>query len=450
MDGTAPSAGLGRRSHEQARSHGSRAVALRLFLGHGHPGDHPAIYRSLRSIFQAPSRDRFRTILDQPGYEPYDWLLLRHGMELFGQALTLHRVMWFGGAAIPIGGVAWLGIAPQVRSKGHAAHMLRAAERHLTDQGALFALLRTSVPDYFRRFGWTERQAMPYSEAPARLLLAGLMERFGPVRITRKGLNIRPARRWEVDALARLYAQNLGGSYGLTERSEAYWQWLLRCQAHDQLIVASRGADQFDAERGRDSLLGYAVLRRCQIVEMMTAPAHRDTACQLVARVCKDAIERDVHDLVLHAPEGHPLHKIFRAADGHDGRRSADREASLMIKVLQPAAMLKALEPEFRARLEGAKVSLPVELGLSVGRARYQLVIDENEMHVGQRRMGRNHLDMAPDDFARLLIGQGQWASEAGAPGIRASTPAARRLGRVLLPNAPFWNSTWDELAVFP
>ena len=49
-------------------------------------------------------------------------------------------------------------------------------------------------------------------------------------------------------------------------------------------------------------IAGYAVVRQHQVVELLTDPAFPNAGPQLLARACSDAIERDSHEITLHAP----------------------------------------------------------------------------------------------------------------------------------------------------
>ncbi len=414
-------------------------------IGLGSASDHAAVFHLLRAVFQAPSPEQFRSMLDRPGYEPSDWLLLRRRERLIGQLLLAHRAMWFGAACVPIGVVGWLGVAPPFRRQGCARRLLRAAEKHLAEQGAVLGLLRTRQPGLFRRLGWTPCRPMPRSEAPTRVLLPELTARRRVGRSKRRQLNIRPVRRWEVGGLARVYSENLGGSYGLPERTEAYWHWLIRRQAHDQLIVASDGPEGFDAQRHSTAVLAYAVLHRRRIIEMIAAPGAHDVAYELLARVCEDAIEHDVHNVVAHAPTGHPVHKLFAAVGGSCSSGAAG-EPVPMVKVLRVGALLESIEPELRARARRADLALPVQLGLTIDGDRCQLRLDERRLHIDKHRTGRNYVALDHHGLARGLMGQPRWNAQEKDQDMRPSTAVADRLARLLFPEAPFWSSTWDEL----
>ena len=129
-------------------------------------------------------------------------------------------------------------------------------------------------------------------------------------------IQVRPWRRWEEDAIARVYRQSLPGSYGLLERSRPYWHWLLERRAYDQFYVALDGPDLWDLKESSTRLVGYAAIKGEKIVELVTAPDRRKAAMELLARACGDAIEQDHRRISLHAPAGSPLLEYFRGEAG--------------------------------------------------------------------------------------------------------------------------------------
>ena len=265
-----------------------RRVRLPVFGASG--GDHATIYYFLQSIFQAPSRTEFHASLQDPFYEPDDRLLLWQKRRIAAHVHVTHRTMHFGSVAIPVAGLAGLGVAPEHRNQGLGTHLLCAAENQMSMSGALVGVLRTSIPHFFRRTGWALCGQASYRRADARALLARLLDR-GLLPRPRRRLHIRPWLQWEQAGLARIYHQNVlpaggktglapvseipspacgraaggeggrhgnsfsaatraalfgklgptppgGGStaYGPLERTSSYWHWLLKCRGYDQLM----------------------------------------------------------------------------------------------------------------------------------------------------------------------------------------------------------------------
>ncbi len=284
----------------------------------GRAGDHESICGFLTALFPGPTWAEFKASLADPFYEPRDRLLLKRAGRLVAHVQLTHRVMQFGPNQIPVAGLKWLATAADCRGQGLASYLLAAAQRQAAEDGALVGLLRTSIPHFFRRTGWALCGQPSSSQAATRTVLARLLDeglrrhRHRPHR----RLHIRPWRRWEERALVRIYRQNLPGRYGPLDRTLAYWQWLLRRQAFDQIYVALDGPDLWDLEEVSTAAVGYVVLKGHRVVELMTAPGRPKVAAELLAHACGDAIEHDQHSIVLHAPPDSPFHQVFAPSEG--------------------------------------------------------------------------------------------------------------------------------------
>jgi len=428
-------------------AHGSRSGKRRSRLPaiNGSGGDHTAIYYFLNDVFQGPSRAEFKAAIDDPFYEPQDRLLLKKGGRVTAHAHVTHRVMRFGSLELPVAGLGWLGTLPHCRGMGQAAKLLAAAEGHMLQTGAMLGVLRTDIPHFFRRSGWALCGRHSYSRANARAVLGELLDR-GLCRRRRKRLQIRPWRRWEQDALMRIYRENLDGSHGSLLRTEAYWKWLIRRQAYDQIFVALDGPDLLDLEEITTKIVGYAVTWGEQIVELMAAPRRQKVLAELLARSCRDAIEHDRQDVLLHAPPRSRMHKVLRSAGGVHHHHEADDGEVQMVRLLAPLQLLRRMCGEFHRRAVEAELSLPLELGLAVEGKKYNLKISPSGAKAVSRRVGRDFLRLNVADFTRLLLGQMDWDRALDEGRLQASTPEAGHIGRVLFPPLPLWRPPFDDL----
>ena len=162
--------------------------------------DYSAIHCFLTAVFQRPTREEFRTSLEDPYHEPHDRLLAKCGSRIVGHVHLTRRVMQFGSLDLPVAGLHGLGVLPEFRGGGCGGDLLAAAEARMAADGALVGLLWTRSPHFFRNQGWALCCRHCRAGATARDLLAGL-EGMGLHR--RKGrLNIRHWRRMELGALA--------------------------------------------------------------------------------------------------------------------------------------------------------------------------------------------------------------------------------------------------------
>ncbi len=427
--------------------------------------------------------------MQDPFYEPCDRLLLWQKRRIAAHVHVTHRTMHFGSATIPVAGLAGLGVAPEHRNRGLGTHLLHAAESRMAIGGALVAVLRTSIPHFFRRTGWALCGQASYRRADARALLARLLDR-GLIPRPRRRLHIRPWLQWEQTGVKRIYHQNvlpqekgdaglaatlvaagrklgsigrqpLGGStaYGPLERTSAYWRWLLNRHGYDQLYVALEGPEQLELGEISTRIVGYAVTRGEQIMELMAAPGCPRAAVELLARCCGDAIEHDRHCVLLHAPPSCPLFEIFDEAGGCGPPRAAEHGEVCMMRLLDPLELLRRLCGEFERRAAAAHLSRPLDLGLLREGQKYQLELGREGVAATSQRLGRSYLRLNVADFTRLVLGQLDWDSAmvdgrlecSTAPGPRGRPSAVSRdpavataMGRVA--GHCRWNSgVWVE-----
>ncbi len=417
---------------------------LRLPVVAARGGDHAAIHFFLTAVFQGPSRAEYKASLEDPFYEPHDRLLIKRRGRIVAHTQVTHRVMQFGPLEIPVAGLSWLATLAEYRGKGHGSRLLGAAEMHMAQSGSLVGLMRTSIPRFFRRTGWAVCGRHSYSRADARAVLARLLDRG--LRKPRRRLQIRPWRRWEEAALRRIYNQNLPGTYGALLRTGPYWRWLLQRQAYSQIYVALDGPDLLELEEINTRIVGYAVTRGEQIVELLAAPEMPRASAELVARCCGDAIEHDRHSLVLHTRPGHPWHKVFRKAGGFRHHHESDRGEVYMARLLEPLKLLRLLGGEFHRRAESSGLPRPLELGLLVEGRKYRLNVDRQGCRVVSRRLGHSYLKLNVADFTRLVMGQLDWSRALAERRVQPSDSLAKQAGPALFPSLPLWRPPFDSL----
>ena len=453
---------------------GCRRVRLPVLRAEG--GDHAAIDCFLRSVFHGPPLAEFQASLDDPFYEPRDRLLLRLRRQIVAHVQIAHRTMLFGPARIPAATLAWLGVASEQRGRGFGAHLLREAERQMRADGALLAMIRTSIPGFFSRRGWVICGQSSCRRANAFAVLARLRD-HGLIPRRRHGFHIRPWLQWEEAALARIYAAST--AYGPLERTDAYWQWLLRRHGHDRLYVALEGPELLELREVSTHVVGYAVTRGDHIVELMTAPDRSRVAAELLARCCGDAVENDQHCVALHGPPSCLLFKIFDEANASASPQTSDHgEGTVpifvsakmglsplamgqpplaqkskqahgevcMMRLLDPPELLRRLSGLFDRRAAKARLPRPSDLGLMVEGQKYQLDFREDGVRVDTQHAGRTYLRLNPADFTRLLLGQLDWDAALADGRLECSTTPARLSGRALFPPLPFWRPPWDDL----
>ena len=419
---------------------------LRTTVVPGSGGDHPAIGHFLAAVFPGFSRREFKASLEDPFYEPHDRLLIWRDGEIVGHAQVTHRVMQFGQVQLPVAGLARVATAPEWAGQGLGRMLLEAAEKHMVRTGALVGLLQTRVPRFFHRSGWVACGRHSYSRADVRAVLSQLLDAATP-RPAHRALQIRPWRRWEAEALRRIYEASVENTYGPRQRSDAYWQWLIRRQAYDQIYVALASRRPLEPAETNAKIVGYAVTRGERIVEMFSAAGRPGASAELLHRVCGDSIEHDRQDVVLCAPCSSPMHALFREAGGRSSYEPSDRGEVLMARVLAPLTLLRQLCGEFHRRAEQAGLPLPIDLGLLVEGQKCCLEIRPQDARAVSHHIGRSYLKASEADFTHLLLGQLDWTTALADGRIQASTALAQEAGRVLLPQLQLWHPPWDDLA---
>jgi predicted N-acetyltransferase YhbS len=429
---------------ERPRQVNSTRRRVRIAVSAAKANDHSAIHAFLKEIFPSLDRAQFKTLLEDPNYEPCDRLLLRRNGRIHAHAHVTRRVMQFGSVEIPVAGLNHLATAPHLRGEGLGMHLLQAAEKEMTRSGALVGLLRTNVPYFFRRAGWALCGRHTFRAAGPHALLSCLMDR-GLWRPRNSRIQVRPYRRWEEGALVRLYRQNTAAAHGSPQRSLAYWQWLVRRHAAGAIHVALDGPDQDDFQEKTSPVVGYAVVEGEQIVELMTTPGKRKPAVALLARACGDAIEHNRHRLILHSPPASPLHEIFDAAGATCHDREIHRGEVHMAKILDPRRLLRLMQGQLFRRADEARLPRPLELGLRVEGRKYQVEITRQEARAEANRLGRSYLRLNVADFTRLVLGQLGWDRAEAEGRVVPATQLAREAGRVLFPDLPLWHPLLDE-----
>ena len=406
--------------------------------------EHAALSAFLAEVFGPGYHARFQAALEDPFYEPRDRLLLRRMGRIIAHAHVTRRIMQFGALSLPVAGLDGLATVEDCRSEGLGTHLLEAAERQMLRSGAMIGMLRTRIPHFFRRTGWALcggnfRGAANPHQVLGRLLEQGLGLRRG----TR--IQVRPWRRWEEDAIARVYRQNLAGSFGLLERTRNYWHWMLARRAYDQFYVALDGPDLWDLKEASTQVVGYAAIRGEKIIELMTVPGRKRVLRELLARACGDSIEHDQRQIVLYAAANSPAQAYFQGGPEPPHCGLCDLAEVGMARILDPLGLLRKLCGVFTQRATEAGLARPVELGLLVDGRKYQIDIAGSGRATADV-LGRSYLRLNVADFTRLVLGQLDWDRAIADGRVEPSTTLAHDAARVLFPQLPYWRPLLDDL----
>lgn len=411
----------------------------------GNAGDHAAIHQFLIAVFQGLRSDGFLATLDDPFYEPSDRVLVKQRHQILAHVHLTRRAIHFGELRFPVSGIWSLATLPEFRGQGFGQALLKVVDQLMREDGSALGMLKTRIPHFFRSSGWAVCGRHCTATASTRDLLAQISSHRAR-RDKLRPLTIRPWRQVELSAVMQLYRQQMAHSYGSFERTENYWRWLISRKHFDQIFVALDGPDRLELDPERSPIVGYCITRDDQIVELVAASGRNDVREALVARACSEAIERDNHHIVLHAPANDPLQRLFRVAGGSFEHRETHQGELLMVKLLEPLEFLRSLCPELHRRADAARLARPCELGLCIDDQRFRLVISRRSVKVMRQKVGRSYLSCNSAEFTRLVLGHLD-LDEALAQGrLEASTQVARSIASVLFAQVPFWRPPLDEL----
>ena len=117
-------------------------------------GDDENIYRLARLAFGGPREPAAETLWsNQRGWHG---MVAEDGGKLVGALKVRDYRQFFGGAAVPMGGVASVTVDPHARGLGVASTLIDAALPAMRDRGQVISALYPSVPTLYRGRGWEQ------------------------------------------------------------------------------------------------------------------------------------------------------------------------------------------------------------------------------------------------------------------------------------------------------
>lgn len=305
------------------------------------PGDHHQIHNLLMNVLRAPSAAEFQAQLEEPTYEPINRLIVKRSRQVVAHCRIIDRAVTFGPIHLVVSELADVATGAEFRGQGYASALIQTAEQRIEQDGAQVGLLTTDSPEFFRRLGWIEAVHQGHSKARARDILAELSaaeaQRPTPSLLAKadetEALSIRLWRHVELDALMSIYRNNLSGSYGRTLRTEAFWRWLITRRGFDRILVAIQGSSKLQLDESPKRIEGYAAMCGSRIVELMASgPRQEEVRRKLLARACREAIERDDEVVQFDAAPNDGMHRLMLEAGGNYYSHDQDRGMVTMAK----------------------------------------------------------------------------------------------------------------------
>jgi len=419
----------------------------------GNVGDHPMVLKLLMQIYQSSLAEDFQSRLDEPSYEPCDRLLLERAGQMVGQVQTSKQIGWFQQQRYPLVKLQDFVTLPEFRPAGYENELLRTAETTALHDGAILGLVRTDRPEWFGQHGWSCCRGQGHTRADTRAILSHFDSQQTGARRRRSSLEIRSWRHFELDSLRNVYHQISTNMWGTQQRSEATWQWLVGRKAQDQILIAvkksrSRPGGQSLVSHSIDDsqVVGYAVIRDSCIVEMMTLPGYAAARPLLVARACRDAIDRGHHFVSLHTPATDPLHELLVTAGGSWLADSAAASGVWMFKLLDPERWIERFYPILHQRARESGIGSTQEIYLAVGSTSYLLTLTRRSSRL--ERVTRQQQDVRCDwhAFQDLLLSNLTYSEAVSEDRLDTSHPDISRTLAALFPPKLFWQSPFELL----
>lgn len=421
----------------------------------GNAGDHQLVLELLVQTRQAPLAEDFQSRLDEPSYRPNDRLLVRRDRTLLAHVHLASHIAWFEGQRVPLVKLEDFASLPEYRHAGYDDELLDLAESMAAAEGAVAAVVHADRDraDFFAGHGWSRLRGQGHTRSDARSVLAHLDAQEAARRRRRRPIvSVRTWRHFELDPVRQLYEQTAAELWGPLYRSEACWQWLIGRKAQDQILLAVErprpGAssitarDDEDEPGGEERVVGYAVVRGSCVVEMMTLPDHGAVRIQLLARACRDALDRDHHWISLYTPAADPLHELLVTAGGAWISDVTAGEPCWLMKLLSPEKWVERLYPNWHARARAAAIARPIELAFVCNHERWRFTLTRRSARLERNgATPTDHIECRRSALDSLLAGN-LLMPQAIADGIlKLSDPNLAAPLTKLFPARLFWQS---------
>lgn len=428
-------------------------AATRIVVGNA--GDHALVLRLLVEIYQCPLAEDFQSRLDEPAYEPSDRLLLVRDGRLVGHVQVSKYFGWFHEQRCPLVKLQDFVTLPEFRAGEYEQTLLRVAEATALREGSILGLVRTDRPEWFEQHGWTRFWGQGYTQANTRAILSHFDAQWANPRRRKPAIEVRTWRHFELDSLRRLYQQVATNMWGPLHRSEQAWQWLVNRKAQDQVLLAvERQRDQPDAEPSQPlvgddpHVVGYAVVRDSCIVEMFTLPGYATARPMMVARACRDAIDRDHHFVSLHTPASEAMHEVLVTAGGTWVADSPTSGGVWMLKLLAPDRWVERCYPILHQRAREAGLHSAQQIDLAVGQTDYRLILTRRSSRLEPitRRQPQAQCDW--HTFQNLLTSNLAVPEALDRGQLRTDYPSVSHALAALFPPKLFWQSPFELLRV--
>jgi len=419
----------------------------------GNAGDHALVVKLLVEVYQSPLAEDFQSRLDEPSYEPSDRLLLVRDGRLAGHVQVAKHFGWFQEQRCPLVKLQDFVTLPEFRVALYDEDLLKLAEATALREGSILELVHTDRPEWFEQHGWSCCRGQGHTRANTGAILSHFDAQWANPRRKKASIEVRTWRHFELDSLRSVYQQLAANMWGTLHRSEAAWQWLVNRKAQDQVLLAVQRPRGESSVRAMDPLagdephvVGYAVVRDSCIVEMFSLPGYSAARPMLVARACRDAIDRDHHHVSLHTPAADSMHEVLVTAGGTWVADSATTGGVWMLKLLAPDRWIERFYPVLHQRAREAGLRGSHQIDLAVGEADYRLILTRRSSRLEPIQRQEPQVQCDWHTFQNLLTSN-LAVPEAIAQGqLRTDHPNVARTLAALFPPKLFWQSPFELL----
>jgi len=148
-----------------------------------------------------------------------EWM---HGLFLDDRLVAMGGVLpfgqFFGGRAVPMGGLSSIAVAPEHRGKGFAGRILRALLDVMRRRGQVISTLFPATTSLYRAHGW---------ELGGAYVVRSLLPRALRALRADCRIAVRRATLDDVPAMRACYARLAPATNGFLDRPDSWWEWLL-------------------------------------------------------------------------------------------------------------------------------------------------------------------------------------------------------------------------------
>lgn len=340
-------------------------------------------------------------------------VLLEDGALVGG--LFVHPMgQWFGGRAVPMAGIAAVGMDPGARAAGGATHLMRETVRGLYAAGGAISTLSPATQPLSRRAG--------YELAGSHFRVTVHTDRL---RTTERDLHVRRAREDDLPSIDRLHGESGRENDGNVERSPLMWKKIrdpLDARVHAFVVEGGAGLEGYVYYVSKSNARGHQDLDLLDVVVRSPAAARRMLTFLLDHRSLVDTVTW----------RGHPADPLLLQA----------REQRHDVK-LWDTWMVRLVDVERALRARGYSRSVEAEVHLDVtddllaaNHGRFVLSVSNGAATVERGGDGTVRLDVRA--LAPLYTGFASAAQLRTAYGVRCSDEEAGRLTAMYGGSAPW------------